>query len=190
MIRCPCCGRKIEIITKTYKVPYFNEILLISFVCECGFRHAETIATKIEEPVRFKIKINKDNLDVKIVRSNSGAIKIPELGINIEPGPASQAFITNLEGILHRVKDVVESVLKLCESKKAESRCKSILKRIKNTMEGKDELTLILEDPFGNSLIASDKAIREKLNEKEIKKLRTGFTVFEVLKYKNEKKQF
>jgi len=181
MVNCPICGREIHITMTTYKVPFFGEVLLTSIVCECGFKHADSIVVDVKEPVRFKIKINKNNLYTKVIRSTSGTIRIPEIGIDIEPGPASQAFITNLEGILMRVEDIVQMARRWnADDEEKVKRCDWILERIRNTLEGKDELTLILEDPLGNSLILSDEAFRERLKEEEVAKLKTGITIMDI----------
>jgi len=180
MIPCPACGRDINIVTVTHDVPYFGTVLLTSISCECGFKHADSIVTSIKEPVRFTIKINRNTLFTKVIRSTSGTIRILELGVDIEPGPASQAFVTNLEGVLARVEDIVRMARLWAESEEKVARCDEILKKIKNTVGGSDELTLILEDPFGNSLILSDKAVREKIASEEVASLKTGMTVMEI----------
>ncbi|AEA47287.1 ZPR1 zinc finger domain-containing protein [Archaeoglobus veneficus] len=181
MIPCPSCGKDIDIVTVTYDVPYFGTVLLTSISCECGFKHADSIVVNVKEPVRFTIKINRENLYTKVIRSTSGTIRIPELGVDIEPGPASQAFITNLEGVLARVEDIVRMARSWnVDDEEKVARCDEILERIRNTVEGKDELTLILEDPFGNSLILSENAVREVLTSEEASSLKTGMTVMDV----------
>ena len=181
MISCPSCGRDIDIVTVTYDVPYFGTVLLTSISCECGFKHADSIVTSIKEPVRFRVKINRNNLFTKVIRSTSGTIRIPELGVDIEPGPASQAFITNLEGVLTRVEDIVKMARSWnAEDKEKVARCNEIIEKIRNTIEGDGELTLILEDPFGNSLILSEDAVKEVISSEEVKELKTGMTVMEI----------
>ncbi len=180
MIPCPACGRSIYIATVTYDVPYFGTVLLTSISCECGFKHADSVVIGIKEPVRFTIKINRDTLFTKVIRSTSGTVRIPELGVDIEPGPASQAFITNLEGVLARVEDIVKMARSWAENKEKIAKCDEILDKIKNTIEGTGELTLILEDPFGNSLILSDKAVREKISCEEVAGLKAGMTIMEI----------
>ncbi len=181
MIPCPVCGRELRLIATTYEVPFFGKILITSVSCECGFRHADSIVADIKEPTRFTIKIKSDNLYTKVIRSTSGTIRIPEIGVDIEPGPASQAFITNLEGILDRVESIVRTAMRWnADDEEKVRRCEWILERIKKTIEGEDELTLVLEDPFGNSLILSDEAFREKMSEEEASGLKTGMTVIEL----------
>ena len=182
-ITCPSCGKKTELTTVEYEIPYFGKILLTSINCDCGFRHNDCIVLGEKEPSRYRIKIRGDNLFTKVVRSTSGTVRIPELGVAIEPGPASQAFITNLEGVLDRIRDIVLMAMRWRSEEgdeKAVERCEEILKSIEDAVEGRKELTLILEDPFGNSLIASDEAEKEKLSKEDLKKLKTGMTVLDI----------
>ncbi len=178
---CPVCGRDLRIVVTTYDVPFLNRILLTSISCECGFRHADSVVLDIKEPTRFKIRINRNNLYTKVVRSTSGTIRIPEIGAAIEPGPASQAFITNLEGVLSRIENIVRAAMRWnADDEEKVERCRWILERIRNTIEGDEELTLILEDPYGNSMILSDEAFREVMNTEYASKLKTGMSVFEL----------
>ena len=59
-------------------------------------------------------------------------------------------------------------------------RCNLILDKIDKTLKGEDELTLILEDPFGNSAIISDEVFIEKMSENEAAQLKSGITVMEL----------
>ncbi|WP_456328104.1 ZPR1 zinc finger domain-containing protein [Archaeoglobus sp.] len=181
MIPCPACGRELKINTLLYDTPFFGKVLLTTITCECGFKHSDAIVSEIKEPTRFTVKINKKTLYDKVIRSTSGTIRVPEIGVEIEPGPASEAFITNLEGVLMRIRDIVEMAKRWnADDENKVARCDEILKRIDDTLEGKDELTLILEDPFGNSLILSDSAFRERMKEEEAKALKTGMTVLDL----------
>ena len=178
---CPVCGRDIKILSSVYEVPYFGEVLLTSISCECGYKHSDSIITEIKEPRRYKIKIDSNNLFTKVIRSSSGTIRVPELGVDIEPGPASQAFITNLEGILSRIEDVVKMARNWnSDDREKVERCNLILDKIDKTLKGEAELTLILEDPFGNSAIISDEVFIEKMSENEAAQLKSGITVMEL----------
>ncbi|AGK60224.1 ZPR1-related zinc finger protein [Archaeoglobus sulfaticallidus PM70-1] len=181
MISCPACGREIKILSTVHDVPYFGKVLITSISCECGFKHSDSIITEIKDPVRYISKINKDNLFTKVIRSTSGTIRFPELGVDIEPGPASNAFITNFEGVLSKVEDIV----KLAKSWNSENQekveiCDKILEKISNTINGDEELTIIIEDPYGNSAIVSDDVFVEKMSEHEVAKLKTGLTVMDI----------
>ncbi len=181
MIPCPICGRELRITMTTYETPFFGKVLLTSISCECGFKHADAVVAEFKEPVRFTIKVNKNTLFAKVIRSTSGTIRIPELGLEVEPGPASQAFITNVEGVLMRFVEIVEMAKRWNEGDEEKVRiCEEILERLRRAMEGEEELTLILEDPLGNSVILSDEAFRERLSEEEASKLKTGMTIMDL----------
>ncbi len=55
-----------------------------------------------------------------------------------------------------------------------------MMKKVRDTIDGKDELTLLLEDPFGNRLVLSDEAFKEVMSKEEASVLKTGMTVFEL----------
>ena len=51
---------------------------------------------------------------------------------------------------------------------------------LEEVIEGKKKITVIIEDPLGNSAIISKKAIATKLSKEEAEKLNTGMIVFDV----------
>ncbi len=181
-ITCPSCGKRTELVILEYDVPYFGKIMLTSINCNCGFKHNDCIVLGVKDPVRYSIKVG-DDLFAKVIRSTSGTIRIPEIGVTIEPGPASQAFITNVEGILDRVRDIVLMAMRWRREEgdeKAVKKCEEILETIDDAINGKKELTLILEDPLGNSMIASRKAEKTILSNKEAKELKMGMTIMDI----------
>jgi zinc finger protein len=92
-----------------------------------------------------------------VVRGSSGTIEIPEFGVRIDPGPACEAFVSNVEGILLRVIQVVEQILPGLQGTEQENAV-ALLEKIGEIREGMLPVTLIIEDPCGNSAIVSDKA--------------------------------
>jgi len=99
----------------------------------------------------------------------------------MEPGPASQGFITNVEGILMRFEDIVKTARRWNEDNAEKvAICDRILEKLKLAIEGEEDLTVIIEDPFGNSMIVSDDAFWERLSEEEASELKTGMTVIEI----------
>ena len=103
---CPCCNTEIEYLYKTENIPYFSDILIISAVCpSCGYRFVDTPALKHGDPDVHDASVeSEDDLAVRVVRSMSASIEIPELGVRIDPGPACQGFISNVEGVLDRIE--------------------------------------------------------------------------------------
>jgi zinc finger protein len=182
---CPVCRAEVPVVTKVENIPYFGEVMLTSVSCECGFKHADYIILGVKEPVRYVLQVNPSTLFSRVIRSTSGTIRIPELGVDIEPGPASQAFITNVEGVFYRIKSVLEMVTRWGEEDKTK-KAKELLNTIEEILAGRMKATLIIEDPFGNSAIIGDRVEREPISEEEVRKLEYGMTILDIAGVENE----
>jgi zinc finger protein len=53
---------------------------------------------------------------------------------------------------------------------------------LEEVIAGKKKITVVIEDPFGNSAIISKKAITTKLSKEEAEKLNNGMIVFDIEK--------
>jgi len=162
---CPSCTNEIEYLYQTENIPYFSEILIISANCPtCGYRYVDTQLLKSAEPSRYEFSISAaEDLSTRVVRSMSGTVKIPELGVQIDPGPACHGFVTNIEGVLDRIEDVVQSALLWTEDEEKKN-ARVLLERITEARSGTFPFTLILDDPLGNSAIVSKKAKKKPLD--------------------------
>lgn len=176
---CPLCNKELLTNWVPDNIPFFGEVMHITSMCECGFRYSDTLIMAQRKPVRYELKIKtQDDLDARVVRSTSGTIRIPELGVNIEPGPASESFVSNIEGVLDRVEEILGMVTRWGEKEKTERALEllSILEKIK---AGNYEITVIIEDPLGNSAIIAENATKKELTADEVAHLKTGMIIFE-----------
>jgi zinc finger protein len=176
---CPLCSK--ELVTNWVKdnIPFFGEVMHITSRCECGLRYSDTMIMAQKNPVRYEMTVStKDDIDARVVRSTSGTIRIPELGVDIEPGPASESFISNIEGVLDRVSGILEMVVRWDEEGKTQ-RAQELQSSIEKIKAGEFEITVIIEDPMGNSAIIAEKATHRELTEEEVACLKTGMIVFE-----------
>jgi zinc finger protein len=124
-----------------------------------------------------------DDLDARVIRSSSGTIRVPELGVNIEPGFASESYISNVEGVLDRIEGVVRFATGSAKEAGNEESTRigeQILENISLARIGQFPLTIILEDPLGNSAIASEKVVRTPLADEDITNLKTGMILLDV----------
>lgn len=181
---CPICNAEISFEWETKDIPHFGEAMIIAGVCErCGFKISDTILLSQGDPVRYTITIEEpEDLNARVIRSTSGTIRLPELGIDVEPGPASEAYISNVEGVLSKVKGIVAFATKSARDAGVEEnvrRGEAILGRIERAMEGEGPLTVILEDPLGNSAIVAEKAVSTKLTAEECEDLKTGMIILD-----------
>jgi zinc finger protein len=97
---------------------------------------------------------------------NKGKLRIlPEWGIDVEPGPTAESFITNIEGILYRVRMVVETARKFADLEVEKARATEILVEMKAALRGEFSFTLVMEDPAGVSGILPDDMTLVKYEE-------------------------
>jgi len=186
MNKCPICNKNTLLINQVVQeIPFFGKILLLSLVCKnCGFKHNDVFSLEIKEPCSYSLHVEKeDDVNVKIVRSSSGTVEIPELGVRIEPGPASQGFITTIEGVLERIENVIKGQLPLLKGRRRK-KAEKMLKDLKKMKEGRKKFTIKIKDPFGNSFIISEKVKKRRLSERELKKLKVGMITLDLVKIK------
>jgi len=179
---CPLCHKDLTIHWQSDNIPFFGEVMYITTRCDCGFRFADTMILTQKEPVHYEMVIDSiEDLNARVVRSTSGTISIPELGIDVEPGLASESYVTNIEGILDRIRNVARTATNwVKDDEKKYARGLEVLSALDDAMEGKRKLTVVIDDPLGNSAIISDKALSRTLAKEEAEKLKTGMIVFDV----------
>jgi zinc finger protein len=111
------------------------------------------------EPSRWELAVDsEDDMRTRVVRSMNGIISIPELGVRIDPGPACEGFVSNVEGVLSRVEKVIDGVIGWAEEEEERNRALFLKKQIDQVKNGELPVTLIIDDPTGNSAILADKA--------------------------------
>jgi len=179
--KCPLCFSSILITWQSDDIPFFGEVMYTCTQCKCGFRYADTFILSQREPTRFTYKVQSANdMNVRVIRSTSGTIRIPELEIIVEPGPASDSYISNIEGVLCRIENVLGMVSRWTdETPETIQKAHELLESVEHVKMGEMEITLIIEDPLGNSAIVSEKVCKELLSSKEVDKLKTGVIVLE-----------
>ena len=188
---CPVCSGKGTFIITTHQIdiPYFGPVLETTMICEkCNFRRSDVFPLEVREPKKYKLKIkNEKDLNKRVVRSSSAYIQIPELGVEIKPGPLAEGFVSNVEGVLNRVDNILQTLIRWAETEEQKKKAEELRERIKKLKEGKDEATLILIDPLGHSAIIGEGVEEEILSEEEIEKLKEGITIIDLDKDKNKK---
>jgi zinc finger protein len=181
---CPVCSVQMQFCWETVDIPHFGEAMVIAGVCDCGFRHSDTILLTQKEPVRFTLLVTSiEDLDARVIRSSSCTLRIPELSVDIEPGFASESYISNVEGVLDRIEGVVGFATRSAreaESMEATRKGEEILEKINLARNGLFPLTVIIEDPLGNSVIDYEKAVKSTLTDEDVAHLKTGMIIVDV----------
>jgi zinc finger protein len=180
---CPSCdGKGLEYTAEPVELPFMGTSLEIMLRCDrCGYRHTDFVLTEHREPTRYSYAVSKaDDMMVRVVRSSSGTIRVPELGITVEPGVASEAFVSNIEGILVRVERVLAQLLRDAEDDEGRIRIRDLQDVLAAMRLGTaPPATVILEDPFGNSAILAEGARREAIPAAEAERLKVGMLVYD-----------
>ena len=182
IIKCPACGIEgvAKSIMKEIEIPHFGNVMETSIQCpSCGFKHSDIIALEQNDPAKYKLEINRNNLSVRVVRSQSATVCIPEIGVKVEPGPKSEGYVTNVEGILTRFESAVKKALQLFDDDESQKNGKNTLAQIEELKKGNETATLIILDPFGQSKIVSDNVEISEIPEEELQDLKTGFSHIE-----------
>lgn len=163
---CALCGEsKLTLREEEVEIPFFGRVFVLSMDCSaCGYRKADVEPAEPKEPCRYTLEVTSEqDLNIKIVKSGEATVKIPRV-ITIESGPASEGYITNVEGLLERVKSMIQSSVEgEDEDAAAKTKAKNLLKKLNKVLVGREHLKIIIEDSSGHSAIISDKAQRSKL---------------------------
>lgn len=182
IIRCPACGIEgiAKSIMKEIEIPHFGKVMETTIQCpSCGFKHSDIIALEQNDPAKYVLKINKNTLSVRVVRSQSATVIIPEIGLKVEPGPKSEGYVTNVEGVLTRFESAIKKALNLFDDEESQKNGKNALNQVQELKKGNGTATLIILDPFGQSKIVSENVEILEIPEEELQDLKTGFSHIE-----------
>ncbi len=182
--RCPSCGFKpMGQQQSEIDIPYAGKVLELSLVCsKCRYRTSSIDYLEQRPPVRYRFVVrNPEDLETKVYRSKYGFMEIPELGLKVEPGRVAEGYLTNVEGVLNRFRDVIAQFMRFNEGQddavQELARARDLLEKIEQVKEGKLQVTLVLTDPFGISSIDSEEARREAMTEEEAGEFMDQFVI-------------
>jgi zinc finger protein len=163
---CPFCNKKtLTLMESEIDIPFFGKTFIFGMDCSsCNYHKADVeSAEEDREPAKYTLDISsEEDMKIRIIKSSNATVKIPHIG-TIEPGEAASGYITNVEGILQRMKKTIEVLRDDAEEEEDKKKAKNMLKKLLRVMWGQENLKMIIEDPTGNSAIISDKAVKSKL---------------------------
>ena len=197
-IPCPIChiSGEVFMIAHVEEIPYFGEHTQVTVMCHsCGWRQTDFIPAEGKKAGAWSIVVRStDTLSARVIRSSSCTVKVHELDLEVAPGSNATGYVSNIEGVLNRFKDIIQMVLRDMESEvtmlkstqptdsdalnqsvESVARLLEMLDRIENAgQEGVEPLTVELLDPHGLSMILHDDAAERDLNEDELLLLPVG----------------
>jgi zinc finger protein len=170
---CPMCMKKTCTLTEEeIDIPFFGKTFIFGMKCSnCDFKMSDVEAEKEKDPIRITFEVeNTEDLKARFVKSGSAIIKIPTLKTTITPGAHPEGYISNIEGLLVRVKKIIEEQKEAASAegdKATKTAAKNLLKKIWKIECGDLPMKVVIEDPTGNSAIISEKIVTEKLKGKK-----------------------
>jgi zinc finger protein len=180
---CPICNYSegLKLFVHISEIPYFGEHTQMTMMCDsCGWKNTDFIPAEGKKAGSWTMKINTiEHMSVRVVRSSSCTVRIEEIGLEVEPGGNSSGYITNIEGVLNRFRDIVEMILRQAKRDNEENveKCLLLLEKISEIKKGNKEIEIVLLDPMGHSQILHDDAISRELEKEEITELSVGISI-------------
>ncbi|NOZ80439.1 MAG: ZPR1 zinc finger domain-containing protein [DPANN group archaeon] len=164
---CPMCKKKtLTLMEDEREIPYFGRVYIFSMNCSsCHYHQADVEAAEKKEPMKAELEIStEEDMNIRIIKSSHATVRLPHVG-SITPGVASNGFVSNVEGILNRMKHQIEAAVEQEDDAAVKKKAKNLLKKLQKVMWGHEKLKLIIEDPTGNSAIISDKTKVSRLKK-------------------------
>ncbi len=183
---CPQCAveESLTMLTISSEIPYFGEHTQITVLCDkCGWKHTDFIPSDGEKPGFSSLVIDSEKKNsARVVRSSSCTIRIPELDLEVSPGGSSSGYVTNIEGVIKRFENAIETIIRGSDEDQESEIARQILERLVMVKEGEENVRLELLDPRGRSQIIHHDAESRELNNEELEQLETGpeIPVFEL----------
>ncbi|MGB2183395.1 MAG: ZPR1 zinc finger domain-containing protein [Candidatus Poseidoniaceae archaeon] len=177
---CPMCHDEdnLRMIAHVDEIPYFGEHTQVTVLCHsCGWRQTDFIPAEGRKPGGWTFDIkSEDDLSVRVVRSSSCTVCIPELDLEVNPGSAATGFVTNMEGLMVRFIDIVKMVMNDIGDDEPENQqlLLHMLHRLRTAGRQGDALRIELLDPHGLSQILHHQAIDRDLTQEEMDSLPVG----------------
>ncbi|KAL3421484.1 Zinc finger protein ZPR1 [Phlyctema vagabunda] len=142
------------------RIPYFREIILMSFFCpHCSFKNAEIqSAGEIQQRgSRYELRLTTPaDFARQVVKSDTCVVKFIELDIEVPPG---RGQLSNIEGLLSMILEDLAAAqdVRKQEQPAVWARIEEILAQGKKMIAGEVfPFRVALDDPAGNSWIEPD----------------------------------
>ena len=189
---CPICSAtgNVNMIAHVDEIPYFGEHTQVTILChDCGWRQTDFIPAEGKKAGGWSLRIDdEEKLRARVVRSSSCTVSIPELDLEVKPGTSSTGYVSNVEGVLHRFKEIIAMVERDLSNQflEVESDQRDELMEQMATLQnmtltlaelggpGAEPITLLLLDPHGHSMILTENVDSRSLTEAEIEDLPIG----------------
>jgi len=152
---CPVCREKSLTLMEGEETIQDVGIVFV-FGMKCDACELENGDVELEKPASKKQECtinNVQSLDTKVVRSGAATVKIPELKLKLTPGTGSKGYVGTVNDVVNEFISFVKSEKEAEEDKKKRKRLFNKIDELLDVQEGNKEVTLVIEDKSGNSVI-------------------------------------
>ncbi|WYZ36649.1 hypothetical protein EsH8_II_000155 [Colletotrichum jinshuiense] len=157
---CMNCGKNGNTRLLLTSIPYFREIIIMSFACdECGFANSEVQPAGSIQPkgTHYELRLTAmDDFARQVVKSDSATVKFIELDLEV---PAGKGQLTNVEGLLSTIIDDLEFGQEARKEQMPElyPKIAEIIVKGRSMLDGSGfPFRVTVDDPAGNSFITPD----------------------------------
>lgn len=173
---CPNCNSPCQTNMKVTNIPHFKSVVIMATICDvCGNKTNEIKSGTGIEPTGVHIEVEvktKNDLTRDVLKSETCDLKIPELDLEVGPHALGGRF-TTIEGLCLAIKDQLNDpthshIFGDSEERRTKEQFETFLKKFDEIIEIKFPVTIILDDPCGNSYIQSMKDSDELDNQLSI----------------------
>lgn len=184
---CPECLSPAETNMKVTSIPHFKDVVIMSTNCDaCGAKTNEVksgggineLGTKIEVTVNGKEDFSRD-----VLKSDACSLSIVELDCEVGPNALGGRF-TTVEGILSAMKTQLQEMGGMFQDSEdivTKKKMSDFISELNEVLEGKRKVTLVLDDPSGNSYVQSLRDDGENDERLKITKYTRNFDQMEEL---------
>lgn len=139
------------------KIPFFREVIIMSFYCpHCSFQNSEIqSAGEIQEKgCKISVRLTAiSDFSRQVIKSETALCKFEELEVEV---PAQRGQLTNVEGLLSSMLEDLElgQSARKTSQPEAHAKIETILERARQLLKGEGfPLTFSVDDSAGNSWI-------------------------------------
>lgn len=189
---CPSCESEgsMKLLSLSSEIPYFGEHTQITIICDsCGMRQTDFIPSEERGALAYTLSIeNLEHLNARVVRGASGTLRIPELDLEVSPGNQATGYVSNVEGVINRFRDIIQMMIRQIQRElESESDIDGdIYQQLEKLLQLELALTALASgnlfgdlsiqvlDPKGHSIIGHEDAIKRELSTEEAEELDPG----------------
>ncbi|KAM3955722.1 zinc finger protein Zpr1 [Aphomia sociella] len=157
---CPECNAPADTNMKITDIPHFKQVVIMATICDaCGHRTNEVKSGGgIEDKgVRFEVRVaSKEDFSRDILKSETCTMQIPELELDVG-GRALGGRFTTTEGLLRATAEQLADAPGICGDAPSDNAVglSRFIDKLTEVLEGKRTVTIVLDDPAGNSYVQS-----------------------------------